>query len=112
MLADTSPGSCAGLLRRRVHLRLSFRIERHDAPPRGIKAFLNLYAFRTGIPGRLAKDGHMVQALPTQRADKALRNSILPWRSREDRPIADTYRPHPRGEDISKGAVVVAHQVS
>lgn len=38
-------------------------------------------------------------------------NPILPWRSRGDRPIADTHGPHPRCENVSIGAVVVAHQV-
>ena len=35
----------------------------------------------------------MVQALATQRADEGLRNSILPRRSRGDRPIAETSKP-------------------
>jgi hypothetical protein len=32
-----------------------------------------------------------------------------PWR---DRPVADAHGPHPGPEDLSVGAVIVAHQVS
>jgi hypothetical protein len=40
-----------------------------------------------------------------------VQHSHLPWRSRRDRSVADTHRPHPRREDMSVGTVVVAHQV-
>ena len=39
-------------------------------------------------------------------------NAISPRRSRRDRPIADTHRPHPRREDRSVRTIIVAHQVS
>ena len=44
-------------------------------------------------------------------ADQTFRTTILPRRSRRDRSVADTHRPHPRREDVSIGTVVVAHQV-
>jgi hypothetical protein len=40
-----------------------------------------------------------------------VQHSHLPWRSRRDRSIADTHRPHPRREYMSVGTVVVANQV-
>ena len=61
---------------------------------------------------RLAADDHLVQALATQCANQTFRNAILPRRSRRDRPVADTHRPHPRREDMSVGTVIVAHQIS
>ncbi len=62
-------------------------------------------------PVHLAEDHHQIQGLAAQCADETLCNPILPWRSRGDRPIADTHGPHPRRENMSIGAVVVAHQV-
>jgi hypothetical protein len=52
---------------------------------------------------RLAEDQHPVQALAAHCADQTLYIRILPRRSRRDRSVADTYRPHPRGEDKPDG---------
>ena len=60
---------------------------------------------------RLAEDEYLIQALAAQCADQTFGTTILPRRPRRDRSIADTHRPHPRLEDVSIGAVVVAHQV-
>ena len=60
---------------------------------------------------RLAEDEYLIQALAAQCADQTFGTTILPRRPRRDRSIADTHRPHPRREDVSIGAVVVAHQV-
>ena len=60
---------------------------------------------------RLAKDQDPVQAFATHRANQTLYIRILPRRSRRDRSVADTHRPHPRPEDMSVGTVVVPHQV-
>src|SRR6185312_1096230 len=60
---------------------------------------------------RLAEDEYLIQTLAAQCADQTFGTTILPRRSRRDRSIADTHRPHPRLEDVSIGAVVVAHQV-
>ena len=46
-----------------------------------------------------------------QCADQPFSTAILPWRSRRDRSVADTHRPHRRREDMSVGTAVVAHQV-
>src|SRR6478672_7806683 len=59
----------------------------------------------------LAEDGHLIQTLAAQCADQPFSTAILPRRSRRDRSIADTHRPHPRREDASVGTVVVANQV-
>jgi len=61
---------------------------------------------------RLTKDQHLVQALAAHGADQAFHMTILPWRPRQDRPVADTHGPHPGCEDMSVGAVIVAHQIS
>src|SRR6476646_2222857 len=60
---------------------------------------------------RLGEDEYLIQALAAQCADQTFGTTILPRRPRRDRSIADTHRPHPRREDVSIGAVVVAHQV-
>ena len=60
---------------------------------------------------RLAEDEYLIQALAAQCADQTFGTTILPRRPRRDRSIADTHRPHPRREDVSIGAVVVAHQI-
>jgi len=44
---------------------------------------------------RLAKDYDVIQALAAQRTDQTFRYAILPWRSRSNRPVADTHRPEP-----------------
>jgi len=59
----------------------------------------------------LAEDHHLIQTLAAQCADQPFGTAILPRRPRRDRSVADTHRPHPRREDMSVGAVVVAHQV-
>src|SRR3974390_810164 len=60
---------------------------------------------------RLATNNYMIKALATQRTDQTFDNAILAWRSRRDRPVADTHRPDPFGEDMPIGAVIVAYQV-
>src|SRR6266508_204971 len=60
----------------------------------------------------LTENYHLIQALAAQCADQTFSTAILPRRPRRDRSVADTHRPHPRREDMSVGAVVVAHQVA
>src|SRR6266508_47761 len=60
----------------------------------------------------LTENYHLIQALAAQCADQTFSTAILPRRPRKDRSVADTHRPHPRREDMSVGAVVVAHQVA
>ena len=57
------------------------------------------------------KDQHPIEALASHGANQALHLWILPWRPRRDRSITDAHRPHPGREDMSIGAVIVAHQV-
>ena len=60
----------------------------------------------------LAKDHDLIQALASQRADQTFSDTILPWRSRRDRPVADAHRRDASGEDVPIGAVIIAHQVA
>ena len=59
----------------------------------------------------LTEDDHMIQALASQRADQTFSNTILPWRSRRDRPVADAHRGDATGEDVPIGPVIIAHQI-
>ncbi len=60
----------------------------------------------------LAKNNDMIQAFAAQRPDQALGDAILPRRSGRYRTITDAHRPHPRGKDMSVGAVIVTDQAS
>ena len=59
-----------------------------------------------------AKDHDLIQALASQRADQTFSDTILPWRSRRDWPVADAHRRDAIGEDPPIGAVIIAHQVA
>jgi hypothetical protein len=59
----------------------------------------------------LAEDDHMIQALASQRADQTFSDTILPWRSRRNRPVADAHRRDATGEDVPIGPVIIAHQI-
>ena len=87
--------SGAVVLRRRVRRDTLIRIDGKNSPQ-----------------VRLAEDNHLIQALATQCPDQTFRNSILPRRSRRDRPVADTHGPHSGGKDTPVGTVIVAHQIS
>src|SRR3990172_4029120 len=43
----------------------------------------------------LAPHDHVVKTLTSDRADRALDISVLPWRSRRDRAVANAHRPTP-----------------
>ena len=60
---------------------------------------------------RLAEDNDLIQALAAQRTDQAFRYSILPWRSRCNRPVADTHCLNPRGKDTPISSIIVAYQI-
>jgi hypothetical protein len=60
---------------------------------------------------RLADDNDLIQALAAQRTDQAFRYAILPWRSRNDRSVANSHRPQPALEDLSVGRVIIAYQI-
>ena len=58
----------------------------------------------------LAPHDHVVKTLTSDRADCALDISVLPWRSRRDRAIANAHRPNPPREHRAISAVVVADE--
>jgi len=60
---------------------------------------------------RLAKDYDVIQTLAAQRTDQTFRYAILPWRSRSNRPVADTHRPEPGSENVPIGSIIVTYQV-
>jgi len=57
-------------------------------------------------------DNDMIQALAAERANQSFGYTILPRGTRTDRPVTNSYRPHPIGENVSVGAVIVADQIS
>ena len=46
----------------------------------------------------LAPHDHVVKTLTSDRADRALDITVLPWRSRRDRAVANAHRPNPPRE--------------
>jgi hypothetical protein len=61
---------------------------------------------------RFADDDQMVQALAAQYSNQTFGQTILPGRSRRDRPVSDAHhRREPGGEDASIGPVIIAHYV-
>jgi hypothetical protein len=56
---------------------------------------------------RLTEDDHMIQALASQRADQTFSDTILPWRSGRDRPVADAHRRDATGKDVPMGPVII-----
>ncbi len=60
---------------------------------------------------RLTEDDDLIQALAAQRADQALRYSVLPWRSRCNRPVADTHCLNPRGKNTPISSIIVTNQI-
>jgi len=60
---------------------------------------------------RLAEDDHVVQALAPQCPDHPFGNTILLWRSRRNRPVADAHRPNPGSEGMPIGPVIIAYEV-
>ena len=58
----------------------------------------------------LAPHDHVVKTLTSDRADCALDISILPWRSRCDRAVANAHRPTPLREHLAISAVIVADE--
>ena len=58
----------------------------------------------------LAPHDHVVKTLTSDRADCALDMSVLPWRSRRDRAVANAHRPNPPREHRAISAVVVADE--
>jgi hypothetical protein len=57
-------------------------------------------------------DNDMVQTLAAERANQSFGYTILPRGTRTDRPVTNSYRLHPIGEDVSVGAVIVADQIA
>ena len=60
----------------------------------------------------LAKHNDMVKAIPPDRSDKPLRTSVLPWRSRRNRPIPNAHRSKTAEKDIAIDAISVANDIS
>ncbi len=58
-----------------------------------------------------SKNNDVVQTLAAKRADQALGYPVLPGRSWADRPVTDPHRRKPARENVSIGAVIVAHEV-
>jgi len=58
----------------------------------------------------LAPHDHVVKTLTSDRADCALDISVLPWRSRGDRAVANAHRPNPPREYLAISAVIVAYE--
>ena len=58
----------------------------------------------------LAPHDHVVKTLTSDRADCALDISVLPWRSRRDRAVANAHRPNPPREYLAISAVIVADE--
>ena len=58
----------------------------------------------------LAPHDHVVKTLTSDRADCALDISVLPWRSRRDRAVANAHRPNPPREYRAISAVIVADE--
>ena len=58
-----------------------------------------------------AKYDDLIKAFAPKRADETFGNSVLPWRSGGDWSVANSHRPHPAGEDMSVGAVIVTDQI-
>jgi hypothetical protein len=59
-----------------------------------------------------AKDNHVVKTIPSDRTNEPLPVSILPWRSRRDRPIAYAHRPNAPNEGLAIGRIPVANEIS
>src|SRR6516162_1904372 len=59
----------------------------------------------------LTEDDHMIQAFASQRADQTFSDTILPWRSGRDRPVADAHRDDAAGKDLPISPVIIAHQI-
>ena len=58
----------------------------------------------------LAPHHPVVKTLTSDRADCALDISVLPWRSRRDRAVANAHRPNPPREYLAISAVIVADE--
>ena len=59
----------------------------------------------------LSEHDDMIKAVSSDRADEPLCMSILPWRSRCDRPIPNAHRTKPLDEGIAIDAIPVANNV-
>src|SRR3954454_1755018 len=59
----------------------------------------------------LAEDDHMIDALASDRADQSLRMSVLPWRSRRCRSVANAHRPNAARKCLAIDAVSITDEV-
>jgi len=59
-----------------------------------------------------AKDNHMVKAVPPDRANEPLHVSVLPGRTRRDRPVANAYSPDTPNERLAIGGVSIANKIA
>src|SRR5262245_32199034 len=60
----------------------------------------------------VTEHNNVVKAVPPDRADKPLRISVLPRRSRCDRPIPNAHRSKAAHEDLAIDAIPIANDVS
>jgi len=58
-----------------------------------------------------AKNHDMVKAIPSDRADQSLGDSVLPGRPRGYRPVSDTHRFHALLESNAVGTIAVAQNI-
>jgi hypothetical protein len=61
---------------------------------------------------RFTKYHHMVETFPPDRANKAFRVTVLPWRTGGGRSVSDARGLEPTGEDCAVCAVAVTDQVA
>src|SRR5271155_2389056 len=61
---------------------------------------------------QLAKHDDMVQAVPPNRADQPFRISVLPWRLRRRRPVANAHRSNAPFEDLAINSIPITDDVS
>src|SRR6476646_174941 len=59
----------------------------------------------------LAKHDHMIKALASDRADQSLRMSVLPWRSRRCRSVANAHRSDAARKCLAIDAVPITDEI-
>src|SRR5262245_29590257 len=64
----------------------------------------------TQVP--FAEDQNMVKTFPPDRSDDALRISVLPWRARRDRTVADAHGAHTPDEGWAVSTITIANKMA
>src|SRR5436309_12808442 len=59
----------------------------------------------------LAEHDHMIEALASDRADQSFSVTVLPWRSRRCRSVANDHRAEATGKCLAGDAVVITNEV-